>query len=89
MTGFRTLDEADVHDKRVLLRVDLNVPIQDGKVGDLTRIERVVPTIAEIVGKGGKVILLSLGKTRSARAVPRHAGERRRSAGHDPRSGAS
>ena len=59
MVAIRTLDEADVRGKRVLLRVDLNVPLEDGKVGDLTRIERVAPTIREIAGKGGKVILLS------------------------------
>jgi phosphoglycerate kinase len=67
MTGFRTLDQVDVHGKRVLLRVDFNVPIQDGKVSDLTRIERVAPTIAEIADKGGKVILLShLGRPKGA-----------------------
>jgi phosphoglycerate kinase len=59
MVAIRTLDEADVRGKRVLLRVDLNVPVEDGKVGDRTRIERVVPTIREIAAKGGKVILLS------------------------------
>src|SRR5260370_34231154 len=59
MVAIRTLDEADVRGKRVLLRVDLNVPLEDGKVGDLTRIERVVPTIREIADKGGKGILLS------------------------------
>jgi phosphoglycerate kinase len=59
MVAVRTLDEADVRGKRVLLRVDLNVPVENGKVGDLTRIERVVPTIREIAEKGGKVILLS------------------------------
>jgi phosphoglycerate kinase len=59
MTAVRTLDEVDVRGKRVLLRVDLNVPLEDGKVGDLTRIERVVPTIREIADKRGKVILLS------------------------------
>jgi phosphoglycerate kinase len=59
MVAIRTLDEADVRGKRVLLRVDLNVPLEDGKVGDLTRIERVAPTIREIAEKGGKVILLS------------------------------
>ncbi len=59
MVAIRTLDEADVRGKRVLLRVDLNVPLEDGKVGDLTRIERVAPTIREIADKGGKVILLS------------------------------
>jgi phosphoglycerate kinase len=59
MSGFRTLDQADLHDKRVLLRVDLNVPMKNGKVADATRIERVAPTITEIADKGGKVILLS------------------------------
>src|SRR5829696_5697726 len=59
MTGFRTLDQADVHDKRVLLRVDLNVPVENGKVTDATRIERVAPTITELADKGGKVIILA------------------------------
>jgi phosphoglycerate kinase len=59
MVAVRTLDEADVRGKRVLLRVDLNVPLEDGKVRDPTRIERVAPTIREIADKGGKVILLS------------------------------
>ena len=56
---FRTLDEADVRGKRVLVRVDLNVPVENGEVADTTRIERVAPTIREIADKGGKVILLS------------------------------
>src|SRR6202795_4326176 len=56
---FRTLDDADVSGKRVLLRVDLNVPTENGKVTDATRIERVAPTITEIADKGGKVILLA------------------------------
>src|ERR1700732_2495965 len=59
MSGIRTLDQADVRGKRVLVRVDLNVPMENGKVTDTTRIERVAPTITEIAGKGGKVILLS------------------------------
>src|SRR5256885_8769238 len=59
MTGFRTLDQADVKNKRVLLRVDLNVPMENGKVSDATRIERVAPTITELADKGGKVILLA------------------------------
>ena len=59
MAAVRTLDEADLRGKRVLLRVDLNVPMEDGKVSDLTRLERVAPTITEIARKGGKVILLS------------------------------
>jgi phosphoglycerate kinase len=56
---FRTLDDADVRGKRVLVRVDLNVPVENGKVADNTRIERVAPTIREIADRGGKVILLS------------------------------
>src|SRR4030081_968343 len=56
---FRTLDDVDVKGKRVLLRVDLNVPMENGHVSDATRLERVVPTISEISDKGGKVILLA------------------------------
>src|SRR6266568_3039961 len=59
MSRFRTLDEVDVRGKRVLLRVDLNVPVGEGEVSDGTRIERMAPTILEIADKGGKVILLS------------------------------
>jgi general stress protein YciG len=51
---FRTLDDADVAGKRVLLRVDLNVPTENGRVTDTTRIERVASTIEEIAAKGGK-----------------------------------
>ena len=59
MPSFRTLDDADVTDKRVLLRVDLNVPMENGAVADATRIARVAPTIAEIADRKGKVILLA------------------------------
>src|SRR5674476_818251 len=51
---FRTLDDVDVKGKRVLLRVDLNVPMENGRVTDATRLERVAPTITEISAKGGK-----------------------------------
>jgi phosphoglycerate kinase len=56
---FRTLDQADLKGKRVLVRVDLNVPMESGRVTDATRLERIVPTIREIADKGGKAILLS------------------------------
>src|SRR6202165_4246368 len=56
---FRTLDDVDVKSKRVLVRVDLNVPMENGRVTDLTRLERIAPTITEISGKRGKVILLA------------------------------
>jgi phosphoglycerate kinase len=56
---YRTLDDLDVAGKRVLLRADLNVPVRDGKITDLTRIERLSPTIRELAGKGGKVIVCS------------------------------
>ena len=59
MTAFRTLDHVDVKGKCVLMRVDLNVPVENGVVSDSTRIERVAPAITEIADKGGKVILLS------------------------------
>jgi phosphoglycerate kinase len=57
--SFRSLDDADVKGKRILVRVDLNVPMQDGKVTDATRIEEVAPTIIELAAKGGRVVLLS------------------------------
>jgi phosphoglycerate kinase len=59
MSSFRTLDQADVKGKRVLLRIDLNVPMENGQVTDATRIERVAPTITELADKGGKVIILA------------------------------
>ncbi|HEY3680181.1 MAG TPA: phosphoglycerate kinase [Bradyrhizobium sp.] len=57
--SFRTLDDVDVKGQRVLLRVDLNVPMENGRVTDSTRLERVAPTISEISDKGGKAILLA------------------------------
>ena len=59
MTAYKTIDGMDFKGKRVLLRADLNVPVQDGKVTDATRIERIVPTIREIIKTGGKAILIS------------------------------
>lgn len=59
MQSFSILDDIAVSGKRVLLRADLNVPMKDGAVSDATRIERLVPTIAELRRKGAKVIVLS------------------------------
>ncbi|MBY0294675.1 MAG: phosphoglycerate kinase [Methylobacterium sp.] len=60
MTRFRTLDDAGaLRGKRVLVRVDLNVPMDNGRVTDATRITRVLPTIREVVEAGGRVVLLA------------------------------
>ena len=59
MANFRTLDGLDVRGKRVLVRVDFNVPMQDGQVTDATRIERACETLEELAGKGAKVVVLS------------------------------
>src|SRR5271165_7040259 len=59
MPSLRTLDGVDVEGKRVLLRADFNVPVENGKVADVTRIARAAPTILDIAARGGKVILLS------------------------------
>ena len=59
MVAYKTLDQLEVAGKRVLVRVDLNVPMQDGKVSDATRIERLVPTIEALAKAGARVVLLS------------------------------
>ncbi|MDP4023814.1 phosphoglycerate kinase [Methylobacterium sp. NEAU 140] len=60
MSAFRTLDDAgSLRGKRVLMRVDLNVPMEGGRVTDATRIARVAPTIREVAEQGGRVVLLA------------------------------
>ncbi|MFY7780240.1 MAG: phosphoglycerate kinase [Tagaea sp.] len=59
MLRFKTLDGLDVSGKRVLVRADLNVPMQDGRVSDATRIARFAPTAVELAGKGAKVVVMS------------------------------
>ena len=56
---FRTLDGIDVAGRRVVVRVDLNVPVRDGQITDLTRIERLSPTLRELSERGARVIVLS------------------------------
>jgi phosphoglycerate kinase len=68
--SFRTLDNLDVSGKRVLLRADLNVPVRDGRITDFTRIERLTPTIRELVGKGAKVIVCSHFERPRGKRVP-------------------
>ncbi|SEW04794.1 phosphoglycerate kinase [Cognatiyoonia koreensis] len=57
--AWKTLDDMDLNGKRVLVRVDINVPVEDGKVTDTTRIERIIPTVDDIQDAGGKVILMA------------------------------
>lgn len=57
--SFRTLDDLDARGKRVLVRVDFNVPMQDGEVTDATRIVRAAATLTELMGKGARVVALS------------------------------
>ena len=59
MRSFRTLDDIDLAGKRVLLRVDMNVPMRGGSVADTTRIEKIIPTINEIITKGAGIVLAS------------------------------
>jgi len=55
----KTLDDVDVANKRVLVRVDFNVPMRDGKITDTTRIDRAMETLEELSSKGAKVVILS------------------------------
>ncbi len=57
--SYRTIDALEARGKRVLLRADLNVPVKDGRITDRTRIERLIPTIAELANDGARVIICS------------------------------
>ena len=57
--SWKTLDDMDLNGKVVVTRVDINVPVDNGKVTDATRIERIKPTIEDILAKGGKPVLLA------------------------------
>jgi phosphoglycerate kinase len=70
MPAFRTLDDVNVSGKRVVIRLDLNVPIADGHVTDTTRIDRVVPTLKELLSKGAAVIILAHFDRPKGKVVP-------------------
>lgn len=70
MTGFRTLDDLAVKDQRVLVRVDLNVPMRDGRVTDDLRISRILPTLHELSRKGARVVVLSHFDRPGGKVVP-------------------
>ncbi len=57
--AWKTLDDMELSGKTVLTRVDINVPVEDGRVTDTTRIERIAPTVADILAKGGKPVLMA------------------------------
>ncbi len=70
MPTFKTLDDLDVAGKRVLVRVDFNVPMEDNRITDISRIERCVPTIEELARRGARIVLIShLGRP-NGRKVP-------------------
>ncbi len=56
---WKTLDDMEIDGKLVLTRVDINVPVENGRVTDATRIEKIVPTVRDILEKGGKPVLLA------------------------------
>jgi phosphoglycerate kinase len=70
MAKFKTIDDLEVTGKTVLVRVDFNVPMQDGRISDATRIERALPTLHDLLARGAKVVLLShFGRPKGARVA--------------------
>ena len=57
--NWKTLDDLDLLGKRVLTRVDINVPVENGLVSDTTRIDRIVPTVRHILQAGGTPVLIA------------------------------
>src|SRR3954469_2499565 len=69
MSDFRTLDDVELRGKKTIVRLDLNVPMKDGKVTDSTRIDRSAATLKELVAKGAKVIVMAhFGRPKGKRA---------------------
>jgi len=71
MPKFRTLDDLDVADKRVLVRCDLNVPMKDGRVTDATRIDRSALTLRQLMDRGARVVVLSHFGRPDGKVVPK------------------
>ncbi len=67
---YKTLDDMDLAGKTVLVRVDINVPVEDGQVTDDTRIRRILPTLDAILDKGGRPVLLAHFGRPKGRRVP-------------------
>ncbi|GGE01228.1 phosphoglycerate kinase [Gemmobacter megaterium] len=68
--AWKTLDDMDLKDKTVLVRVDINVPVENGRVTDATRIEKIVPTIKDVIAKGGRPVLLAHFDRPKGKVVP-------------------
>src|SRR6185312_3394479 len=68
--AFQTLDDADLHGKRALVRVDLNVPMEDGRVTDDTRLRAARPTVDKLRAGGAKVVLLAHFDRPKGKVVP-------------------
>ncbi|MYI70076.1 MAG: phosphoglycerate kinase [Boseongicola sp. SB0673_bin_14] len=68
--AWKTLDDIDLAGKVVLTRADLNVPVENGSVTDTTRIDRIAPTVHDILAKGGKPVLLAHFARPKGRRVP-------------------
>jgi phosphoglycerate kinase len=68
--GWKTLDDMDLMGRTVLCRVDINVPMEAGRVTDATRIEKIVPTVRDILANGGRVVLLAHFDRPKGKVVP-------------------
>lgn len=68
--GWKTLDDVALAGKTVLVRVDINVPMEAGRVTDATRIEKIVPTVEDIIARGGKAVLLAHFDRPKGKVVP-------------------
>ena len=68
--AWKTLDDIDLKGKVVLIRVDINVPVENGRVTDATRIEKIVPTVVDVISRGGKPVLLAHFDRPKGKVVP-------------------